>query len=1003
MESKQNRILIIEDDEIVRLNTSEYLLDVGFDVLTAENGQTGFELAASKKPDMIICDIAMPILDGYEVYDRIKSNENTKYIPFIFLTARVDTPDILKGIKLGVDDYITKPFNLERLTAIINNKLKKNRELSIAAELKSRAYIETSENPVFIYKENRLVYLNPKFVKEFQLDDKEIEDIFLIDLISEKDYPRLIDEIKKCLNFKSKNFKIDCTTNPKYGEVKQFDIFGSLGEFEGSPAVQCNLYDISGTKDILRKINEVEKDYSDLLQMLPIGICKMDVYGQIIYSNSSLSRLTGYDSDELRGKFLWEVMGNPDDSTLIMEMLKKLREEYSKPFSIFSENITKSGKHYKTELQWDYIRDANHNTIGFLCLFIDTTARETAQTAYEESEKKFHGIAQILSDWIWEIDKDGYYTYASHKVFDILGYTPDEIIGKRPTDLLREIEVPRVKDFIKNLMNKRTYFKNFVNAALHKNGSEVILESSGIPVYDEEGDFKGYYGIDRNITDIIYTERELTEAQKRLNLLLKHNTEVAIYEFESSNEFISENLNSMLGYNNSKLKTKNNFLSIINRQDFYSLRNLRDMWFDSKSVNPLSIEYRLLDKSGNNIWFQDKMNIIRNENGEYSIIGLLININERKKKEIEMNRIITALDQSPFVVMIINSSGEFIYVNNLFETQTGISTDSVSGKYFSAVFPEEESAALKELIDISLRKKEKSENYISITGKNGEKHKKHISVNPVFSDEKDITAFIAVLSDLPELNSMENELQHSISKAEDLYRIKRVLMRSLSHELRTPMNSILGYTEILKESLIDSNQKKMIKGIETSAFKLFKTTDSIFKLTQIEILNNIMNSTVINLTKELTGIFETHFERIEEKKLKHDIQIISQDLFIFANKSFLEQSISNIIDNSIKFTEKGCITLRIDSFENDNNYFALISINDTGAGITKEKIEYIFKDTEKYENSYSSYFEGTGLGLTLSKKMIEIMNGSIKVDSVYEIGTTVTIVFPLISNQHNGI
>ena len=132
--------------------------------------------------------------------------------------------------------------------------------------------------------------------------------------------------------------------------------------------------------------------------------------------------------------------------------------------------------------------------------------------------------------------------------------------------------------------------------------------------------------------------------------------------------------------------------------------------------------------------------------------------------------------------------------------------------------------------------------------------------------------------------------------------------------------------------------------------------------------------------------------------LKYDIQIDSRDLFILANYSFLEQSVSNIIDNSIKFTSDGCITLRLETFEGNGNKFALITIIDTGIGIPSDKIGYIFKDTDKDEHSYSSYFEGTGLGLTLSKKMIELMNGSIKVDSVYNAGTTVTIVFPLISN-----
>ncbi len=999
MKSLQNTILIIEDDEIVRLNTSDYLIDEGFDVLAAEDGLEGVRLATENSPDMIICDIAMPKLDGYEVYDRIKNNQDTKYIPFIFLTAKVDTPDVLKGIKLGVDDYITKPFNLEKLTAIINNKLKKNKELSIAAELKSRAYIETSDNPVFIYRDNKFVYLNPKFVKEFRLSDKDIQDIYITDLINENDCKELIAEIDKCLNFKSKNFKIGCTANIKYGENKLFDIFGSLGEYEGSPAVQCNLYDISGTKDILSKINEVEKDYSDLLQMLPIGICKMDVYGKIIYSNSALSKLTGYSADELNGKFLWEVIGNPDNSSLIMDMIKKLREEYSKPFSIFSENFTKSGKRYKSELQWDYIRDSNHINIGFLCLFIDITERETAQVALEESEKKFHGIAEVVSDWIWEIDKDGYYTFASPKVFDILGYTPDEIIGKKPTHLLKHNEIPKVTAFIQKIIKEKNHFKNFLNVCLHKNGSEVILESSGIPLFDDDGEFKGYYGIDRDITEIIYTEKELTEAQERLNLLLKYNPDIAIYEFESNNDFISENLNIMLGYNNSKLKTKDNFYNIIHPEDINELKNIRDNWFHGKSHNSLLIEYRLLDKSGNYIWFQDRMNIVRNEKGEYYILGLLININDRKNKDISLNRINSALDQSPVAIMVSDSENNIIYVNKSLEKQTGYTSADLIGQSHFFIFTADDFENINLLFQSALKSKKHSGSRFSILGKTGDKSLKHTDIQPVITDRSSIIGFITVIHDIVDSEFPETKQEEPFAKAAEFYKIKSFLLRSLSHEFRTPMNSIMGYTEILKERIPDYNHRKMMRGIEVSVEKLHKTLDSIFKLSQIEILNNTLNTTVFNLSKELRSIFESFLTGFKEKNLKYDIQIFDMELLIYANYSFLEQSVSNIIDNAIKFTYEGCITLKLETFENDNKKFALISINDTGKGIPREKLKYVFKDADNTESRYNSHFEGSGLGLTLSKMMIEMMNGSIKVDSVYDVGTTVTVVFPLISNQ----
>jgi CRP-like cAMP-binding protein/AmiR/NasT family two-component response regulator len=119
------RILLIEDNNEIRENTSEILELDGYEVLTAENGKIGVELASSAKPDLIICDIMMPVLDGYSVLYLLSKNPETENIPFIFLTAKADRPDFRKGMEMGADDYITKPFDDVDLLNAIESRFKK--------------------------------------------------------------------------------------------------------------------------------------------------------------------------------------------------------------------------------------------------------------------------------------------------------------------------------------------------------------------------------------------------------------------------------------------------------------------------------------------------------------------------------------------------------------------------------------------------------------------------------------------------------------------------------------------------------------------------------------------------------------------------------------------------------------------------------------------------------------------------------------------------------------
>ena len=119
------KILLIEDNDEIRENTAEILELSNYKVITAENGKRGVELAMGNKPDLIVCDIMMPVLDGYGVLMTLQKNTDTKNIPFIFLTAKAERNDFRKGMELGADDYITKPFEGSELLNAIESRLRK--------------------------------------------------------------------------------------------------------------------------------------------------------------------------------------------------------------------------------------------------------------------------------------------------------------------------------------------------------------------------------------------------------------------------------------------------------------------------------------------------------------------------------------------------------------------------------------------------------------------------------------------------------------------------------------------------------------------------------------------------------------------------------------------------------------------------------------------------------------------------------------------------------------
>jgi len=151
----------------------------------------------------------------------------------------------------------------------------------------------------------------------------------------------------------------------------------------------------------------------------------------------------------------------------------------------------------------------------------EITERERAEEALRESEEKFRSLVEATSDWVWEVDRDGRYTYASPKVRDLLGYEPEEVIGKTPFDFMPPDEAQRTAGLFGDRVELREPFSGLENINLHRDGREVVLESSGVPILDADGDLLGYRGIDRDITKRKRAEEDLRESRSRYHTLLE--------------------------------------------------------------------------------------------------------------------------------------------------------------------------------------------------------------------------------------------------------------------------------------------------------------------------------------------------------------------------------------------------------------------------------------------------------------------------------------------------
>ncbi|KQC08315.1 MAG: histidine kinase [Smithella sp. SDB] len=237
------------------------------------------------------------------------------------------------------------------------------------------------------------------------------------------------------------------------------------------------------------------------------------------------------------------------------------------------------------------------------------------------------------------------------------------------------------------------------------------------------------------------------------------------------------------------------------------------------------------------------------------------------------------------------------------------------------------------------------------------------------------------------------ELAEAMDKAQAADRLKSAFLAAMSHELRTPLNSIIGFTGMVLQGLagpLNEEQKKQLGMVRSSARHLLDLINDVLDISKIEAGQLTIMSEVFDLRKSIEKTAQIISPLAEKKKLLLRSEIGGDISEMRGDQRRVEQIIINLLSNAVKFTEKGEINLNCHS----ENNFIIISVKDTGIGIKPENLKIIFEAFRQVDSGIARVQEGTGLGLNISKKLVEMMGGSIHVESTPGKGSIFTIILP---------
>ncbi|MBN1384333.1 MAG: PAS domain S-box protein [Elusimicrobia bacterium] len=399
----------------------------------------------------------------------------------------------------------------EQLGIIINRKIAK--DSIYESENKHRALFRSSmDGIVFTDMQGKVLDANHAYVNMLGYKMEEIKKLYYRQLTPER-WHKLNDNILKNQFLKrgySNEFEKECIT--KNGTVFPVSVRGWLvRDRKGRPVgIWRIIRDITDRKKAQDELHQSEKKYRTLFESSHNPITIVDRNGIVLMINTVGARNMGLTPAKCVGRSIFEVIPGLDDSYCAI-----YRQVVDTGINIEKETFVKlpSGP------QWFWsthnpVYDVNNNIYGVQIISYDITERKKVEEALKVSEKRYRDITLSMNDLVWEMDKRGRYIYCSVQVENILGYSWEELLGKKPFDLMPPEEAARLSKIFKEISANKQPIKDLEKWNIHKDGRRVCLLTNGVPVLDRNGGLIGYRGVDKDITARKYAEERLVNINK---------------------------------------------------------------------------------------------------------------------------------------------------------------------------------------------------------------------------------------------------------------------------------------------------------------------------------------------------------------------------------------------------------------------------------------------------------------------------------------------------------
>jgi len=739
------------------------------------------------------------------------------------------------------------------------------------------------------------------------------------------------------------------------------------------------------------ELNDAKERVEAILNNSPDGIFLAHPDLHIQRTNAAFHRLFAYEPDESADGSLYDLI-DMDDVPRVKAVVDNARREPA-GHSVEMRCYRKNGTQFEAELRINYIMAALSGTARFVCTLRDITERKQTQTALAEERNLLRTLIDTIPDAIYIKDTNHCFRVSNLAVARLVGMTPDEIVGKDDFALFA-LEIAQQFQTDEDLLFQSGRPMIDHEERVSRLGGKLIwVSSTKVPLRNLNGELVGLVGITRDIS-----EQKQREHQLRYYASLQENISDAVITGDMRFRIQSWNhaAETIYGWRSEQVIGQQ-IAECLPTRYAAADESAEHAWQTLLEHGQWQGEVVQHHKDGAELYILSSVTLLKDEQGiPFGVVGVNHNITERKRADQALHEqhdfLQLVIDNVPDLITVNDRTGHFHMVNARAAQIYGLTPADMVGKTDAEVNPNPSEVAYFLQTDQAALD---SGQTVFIPEQTIQGRDYQTSKIPLKNSTGWLDRLLAVSFDITQHKQAEATLQQALQKEKKLGELKSRFFSMASHEFRNPLASILLLTEMLytyRHKLTDDQIEQRLGKLQVQVYHLKDIMEDVLQLAQLEARRAACNPGWFDpdvLCCVVLDEFQSHSDNT------HRLSYTADDTLgeVYLDKKLMRQIMINLVSNALKYSPADTI-IRVRLTHTSETL--LFQVHDQGIGIPAADLTYLFEPFHRAANV--GKIAGTGLGLTITKEVVERQGGTITVESQSGVGTTFTVSIPLVTS-----